>query len=210
MSAAQAVSHIPVDVSNLNCDFLAFSAHKVFGPTGIGALYAKPAHLEAMEPLLLGGGMVDVVDETGSQWLPYPQKFEAGSPNLADAVGFAEAVKYLQALGVERVQSQIHTLTNYLLKALQTIDSLQIYGPCDAAYQTGIVSFNLDGVHPHDLGQIAGEQGVAIRAGHHCSQPLMEFLGVAATARASLSLYNDTQDIDALVAAIHHAREIFV
>jgi cysteine desulfurase/selenocysteine lyase len=212
VDAAQSVGHLPVDVANLKCDFLAFSAHKMFGPTGIGALYARPQHLEAMEPLLLGGGMVDVVGEVGeagSEWLPYPQKFEAGSPNLAGAVGFAAAVNYIKQTGLAAMQAHVGALTRKLIEALRAIDGVILYGPGDTDVPSGIVSFNLAGVHPHDLGQIAGEQSVALRAGHHCSQPLMRFLGTQATARVSLAPYNTADDIQALVRAIHAAQRVF-
>ena len=209
VDAAQAVGHLPVDVQALDCDFLVMSAHKLFGPGGIGALYAKAEHLHSMEPLLLGGGMVDVVGEPTSQWAHYPAKFEAGSPHLAGAIGFAAAVGYIESIGLEVIQAHVDSLTQYALDKLTAIDGLQLYGPADVRQQSGIISFNLDDVHPHDLGQIAGEQGVAMRAGHHCCQPLMEALGVAATARISFAAYNQAQDIDALVAAIAAARAIF-
>lgn len=209
VDAAQSVGHMPVDVANLNCDFLAFSAHKLFGPTGIGALYARVQHLDIMEPLLLGGGMVDVVGEAGSAWLPWPQRFEAGSPNLADASGFAAAVAYIEQTGLDAMQAHVSSLARELVEALSAIPGVQVYGGGSAGRHSGIVAFNLSGVHPHDLAQIAGEQGVAIRAGHHCSQPLMRFLGTHATARASLAPYNTREDIQALVAAIHTAKTLF-
>lgn len=209
VDAAQSVAQLPVDVAELNCDFLAFSAHKMFGPDGIGALYGRAVHLQAMEPLLLGGGMVDRVSETDGEWAPYPAKFEAGSPNLAGALGFAAAAGYLDAIGMERIHSHIQQLTEQALAALAALPDVEVYGPPDAERHAGIVSFNLAGVHPHDLAQLAGERGVALRAGHHCCQPLMEHLGVAATARASFALYNDSHDIEALVAVVEAARQVF-
>jgi len=209
VDAAQSVGHISVDVTELDCDFLAFSAHKMFGPTGIGALYAKANRLTEMEPLLLGGGMVDSVNEYDCTWMPYPAKFEAGSQNLADALGFAATVNWLDKIGMDAMHQHVTDLTQYALDTLLKITSLEVYGPSDARLRSGIVSFNLLNVHPHDVGQVAGERGVAIRAGHHCCQPLMQHLGVAATARASFAPYNSHDDIDALVDAIHEAQSMF-
>lgn len=209
IDAAQSVGHIPVDVTDLDCDFLAFSAHKMFGPTGIGALYAKADRLEEMEPLLLGGGMVDSVNENDCIWMPYPAKFEAGSQNLADVLGFAAAVNWLSEVGIAAMHAHVSGLTQYALDSLSKLNGIEIYGPRDATQRSGIVSFNLNDVHPHDVGQIAGERGVAMRAGHHCCQPLMQHLGVAATARVSFAPYNDHDDIDALVDAITTAQKMF-
>lgn len=209
VDAAQAVGHMSVDVVELDCDFLAFSAHKMFGPTGIGALYGKAERLAEMEPLLLGGGMVDDVAERDSRWASYPAKFEAGSQNLADALGFAAAVNYLETIGMTAVHKHASKLSQYALDAMQRLNGIEVYGPQDANERGGIVSFNLANVHPHDVGQIAGERGVAIRAGHHCCQPLMQYLGVAATARASFAPYNSHDDVDALVDAILAAQAMF-
>jgi cysteine desulfurase/selenocysteine lyase len=210
IDGAQSVGHMPVDVAELGCDFLAFSAHKMCGPSGIGALYAKPERLEEMEPLLLGGGMVDYVGEVDSAWAPYPSKFEAGSPNLAGAVGFSTAVEYLDRLGLEVIDQHVRELTRQALDALTKVPGIRIYGPTETDHRSGIVAFNINGIHPHDLGQIAGEQGVAIRAGHHCCQPLMAKLGTPATARASFALYNGPDDIEALLAALAAARRTFL
>ncbi|MEJ2347243.1 MAG: SufS family cysteine desulfurase [Gammaproteobacteria bacterium] len=209
VDAAQAVSHLALDVQDLDCDFLTFSAHKMLGPDGIGALYARAEHLEAMEPLLVGGGMVDRVEEHGSVWAPYPAKFEAGSPNLAGALGFAAAAEYLAAVGMERVHRHLQQLTELALSALRAVPGVQIYGPTGLEQRAGIISFNLSGVHAHDVAHVAGERGVAIRAGHHCCQPLMAHLGVASTARASFALYNRIEDVDALVDAVAAARKMF-
>lgn len=209
VDAAQSVGHMPVDVVDLDCDFLAFSAHKMFGPTGIGALYGKTERLAEMEPLLLGGGMVDNVGERDSSWAPYPAKFEAGSQNLADALGFAAAVDWLDDICMTAVHSHVTRLTQYALDTLSRMSGVEIYGPRDAHERGGIVSFNLTNVHPHDVGQVAAEHGVAIRAGHHCCQPLMQHLGVAATARASFAPYNCHDDVDALVDAILAAQAMF-
>jgi cysteine desulfurase / selenocysteine lyase len=209
VDAAQSVAHVPVNVAELGCDFLAFSAHKMCGPTGIGALYAKPEHLDSMEPLLVGGGMVDEVGESRSRWAPSPGKFEAGSPNLAGAVGFAAAVDYLAGIGMDRVQTHVRDLTQQALHALNSISGVEIYGARDAKTRAGIIAFNLTGIHPHDVAQLLAERGVAIRAGHHCCQPLMRHLGVPATARASFALYNRPEDVNALIEAVHWARQQF-
>ena len=210
VDAAQSVAHLPVDVVALDCDFLAFSAHKMCGPTGIGALYAKPEHLDDMEPLHVGGGMVDEVDESRSSWAPSPGRFEAGSPNLAGAVGFAAAVDYLTGIGMERVHAHVRDVAREALRALAAIPDVQIYGPADATRRAGIVAFNLPGIHAHDVAQLLAERGVAIRAGHHCCQPLMQHLGVPATARASFALYNRRDDVDIFIDALKWARRAFV
>lgn len=209
VDAAQSVGHIPVDVIDIDCDFLAFSAHKMFGPTGIGALYGKAERLVEMEPLLLGGGMVDSINECNSVWMPYPAKFEAGSQNLAGALGFAAAINWLHENDMAAMHKHVTGLTQYALDSLSKLNSIEIHGPRNAQQRAGIVSFNLTDVHPHDVGQIAGELGVAIRAGHHCCQPLMQYIGVAATARASFAPYNSYSDIDVLIEAINEAHSMF-
>ncbi len=209
LDAAQSVGHMAVDVAALGCDFLVFSAHKMCGPTGIGALYGSPERLEEMVPLLVGGGMVDRVGEAGSTWLPCPDRLEAGSPNLAGAVGFAAAADFLDGIGLDAIAGHVDGLCAAALNALGRLPGVELYGPGAGGPRTGIFSFNVDGLHPHDLGQLLGERQVAIRAGHHCCQPLVNHLGVAATARASLALYNRPQDIDALVEGITAAQEVF-
>lgn len=208
VDAAQAAAHVPIDVAQLGCDFLALSAHKMCGPTGIGLLYAKSERLQEMEPLLLGGGMVDEVGEHDSTWAEIPARFEGGSPALADAVGFGVAADYLKGLGMSTVQAHITELTRYAMHELGRFSDLMLYGPAPER-RAGIIAFNMAGVHPHDVAQIAGEHGVALRAGHHCCQPLMRHLGIAATARASFALYNDTDDVQALLAALEQARRMF-
>lgn len=208
VDAAQSVAHLAVDATRLDCDFLAFSAHKMYGPCGIGALYARPQRLEEMEPLLVGGGMVDEVTLDGSSWAAYPARFEAGSPNLADAFGFAAAVDYMAQLGRVRIHGHVSALTRQALDALANVAGLRLL-PQRSVERSGIISFTLDGIHPHDVAQIAGEQGVALRAGHHCCQPLMQHLGLAATVRASFAVYNSEADIDALLRAIDEARRVF-
>ena len=209
IDATQSVGHIPVDVVELGCDFLVFSAHKMYGPSGIGALYGKPEKLDAMEPMLLGGGMVDEVGDFESSWASLPSKLEAGSPNLAGAIGFASAVDYIENIGLETMQSVVTDLTEKALDALSNISGLKIYGSLDPLQRAGIVSFNIDDIHPHDVAQIAGENNVAIRSGHHCCQPLMRRLGEVATVRASFAPYNLDEEINALVEAIRMAQGIF-
>ncbi|MCL4160301.1 UNVERIFIED_CONTAM: hypothetical protein GTU68_013224 [Idotea baltica] len=209
LDATQSVGHMPVDVVELDCDFLAFSAHKMYGPTGIGALYGKSQRLEAMEPLLLGGGMVDEVGEDESSWAVLPSKLEAGSPNLAGAIGFASAVDYIESIGIQTIQSIVTELTEKALSDLSNINGLKIYGPLDPSQREGIISFNIDGIHPHDIAQIAGENNVAIRSGHHCCQPLMRRLGEVATVRASFAPYNLDEELNALLEVIETAQSIF-
>jgi len=210
VDAAQGVSHLPLDVNELGCDFLACSAHKMYGPSGIGLLYGRAERLQKMAPLLLGGGMVDEVGEgvARSRWAGTPARFEAGSPNLAGAVAFAAAADYLQGLDLNRVRTHLRSLTAAATEALAQLPGLRVLPPTGVP-RSAILSFTLDGVHPHDLAQVAGEQGVAIRAGHHCAQPLMRSLGLVATARASFGIYNDTDDVVALVRAVDSARRLF-
>ncbi len=209
VDAAQSVGHMPVDVADLDCDFLVASAHKLGGPTGIGFLYGKAKRLEETEPLLLGGGMVDTVGLEASSWAEVPARFEAGSPNLAGAIGFAAAVEYLGRIGIDRIEQHVAALTREACDAITAIDGVRLYGPGVDSQRGGILSFAIDGIHPHDIAQVAAEHGVAIRAGHHCCQPLMSRLGVTATARASFHLYNTRQDIAALNRAIQAAIETF-
>lgn len=208
VDAAQSVGHMPLDVQDLDCDFLVASAHKMCGPTGIGFLYGKTDRLAATEPLLLGGGMVDEVNIDNSSWAEMPARFEAGSPNLAGAIGFAAAADYLRGIGLQAIEQRVKELARLAYEKLSSVDGIRLYGPGPGLDSSGILSFNIDGIHPHDLAQIAAEHGVAIRAGHHCCQPLMQRLGVSSTARASFNLYNNEQDIAALVAAIQDAKRI--
>jgi cysteine desulfurase/selenocysteine lyase len=208
IDAAQSVGHMPVDVQALGCDFLVASAHKMCGPGGIGILYGKKQRLEQTEPLLLGGGMVDQLQSETSSWSDIPARFEAGSPNLAGALGFAVAADYIDGIGRRAIEKRERELAENAYETLSGIDGLTIYGPKYGEHHGGILSFNVDGIHPHDIGQIAGEQGVAIRAGHHCCQPLMQHLNTSSTVRASFSFYNNQEDIAALVLAIHAARNI--
>jgi cysteine desulfurase/selenocysteine lyase len=207
VDGAQAVAHMPVDVQALECDFYAFSGHKVFGPTGIGVLYGKASLLDAMRPYQGGGDMISSVSFERTLYNVVPYKFEAGTPNIAGAVGLAAALDYVEAAGRDRIAAHEHELLAYGTDALAQIQGLRLTGT--AGEKAGILAFVLDGVHPHDIGTILDRQGVAIRTGHHCCQPLMDRLGVPATARASLALYNTRQDIDALAGAIEQVREVF-
>ena len=209
LDGAQLVPHAPVDVSKLDVDFLVFSAHKMLGPTGIGAMWGKAERLEEMEPAEGGGEMINTVDRYESTWAPVPHKFEAGTPPIAEAVGFGAAVEYLEAVGMEAVQSHEREITAYALERLSEIPELTIYGPTDVALRGGAVSFELGDIHPHDLATILDQDGIAIRAGHHCARPLMKYLDIPATARASFYLYNVPEEIDALVASLHKARKLF-
>ncbi|HVC38599.1 MAG TPA: cysteine desulfurase [Candidatus Dormibacteraeota bacterium] len=208
VDGAQAVPHMPVDVGLLDADFYAFSAHKMCGPTGIGVLYGRPELLEEMPPFLTGGSMISVVTLEKTTWDEIPHKFEAGTPDIAGAAGLQAAVDYLERVGMAAIYRHGVELTEYADEMLSEVPGLTRYGP-RGADQLGIVSFNLEGVHPHDVGTIVDRFGVAIRAGHHCCQPLMRNLRVAATARASFYLYNNRHDVDALVAALGEANRIF-
>jgi len=207
VDGAQAVAHMPVDVRSIGCDFYAFSGHKVFGPMGIGALYGRAPLLEAMPPYQGGGDMIRSVTFERTLYNDVPYKFEAGTPNVAGAVGLAAAIEYLSDVGLDRVSAHERELLAYGTDALSEIAGLRLTGT--AARKAGILSFVMDDIHPHDIGTILDRAGVAIRAGHHCCQPLMVRLGVPATARASLALYNTREEIDALVASLRSAREVF-
>src|SRR6266566_2771775 len=209
LDAAQSVPHLPVDVQALDIDFLCFSSHKMLGPTGIGVLYGKRDLLEAMPPFMGGGDMIRKVGLRASTWNDLPWKFEAGTPAIAEAVGLGVAVDYLNTLGMEHVFKHEQEITAYALEQLQTIPGLIIYGP-DVTKRGGVISFTLADIHPHDLASILDQaMGVAIRAGHHCAQPLMERFGLAATARASFYVYSLREDIDALVQGLRKALQIF-
>ena len=209
LDGAQAAPHAAVDVQALDVDFYAFSGHKMLGPTGIGALYAKEATLRAMEPMLGGGGMISVVELESSSWADPPAKFEAGTPNIAGVIGFGCAVDYLTELGMDAVRAHELELTRYALDVLSDLEGVTLYGPSDVSERGGVISFNLESIHPHDVGTVLDGEGVAVRAGHHCAQPLMRKLGVAATARASFYLYNTPAEVDRLATGIEKARAFF-
>jgi cysteine desulfurase/selenocysteine lyase len=206
--AAQAAPHMVVDVQALGCDFLAISGHKMCGPSGIGALWGRAELLEKMEPFLLGGHMIRSVRLEGTTWGELPHKFEAGTAPMAEAVGFGAAIDYLHEIGFDAISEHEHELVSYALDRLAEVPKLTTYGP-PADRRAGIVSFNFDDIHPHDVAQILDLEGVAIRAGHHCCQPLMQKLGVAATNRASFYLYTVPEEIDQLVDGLHKVRKVF-
>lgn len=209
VDGAQAIAHLSVDVQDLDVDFYAFSGHKMYGPTGIGVLYGKRALLEQMPPVEFGGEMIDFVDLYDSSWKELPWKFEAGTPNIAGVIGLGAAIDYLTDLGFETIHQYEQSLIAYVLPKLQAIDGLTIYGPKDANAHLSVIAFNLQGIHPHDVATALDMEGVAVRAGHHCAQPLLNYLNVPATVRASFSLYNTKQDADRLLAAIHATKEFF-
>ena len=209
VDACQSVPHIPVDVRMLGADFLAFSGHKILGPTGVGVLWGRYDLLNELPPFLFGGSMIENVTMTDASWAEAPRKFEAGVPNMAQVVGLAAGIKYLQAIGLDAVHEHEKALTAYLLEQLAQIPGVSVVGPLDVSLRGGTVSFTLDGIHPHDLGQYLDSAGIAVRTGHHCAWPLTRALGVPATTRASLYLYNDVSDIDALVTAVKEAKEYF-
>jgi cysteine desulfurase/selenocysteine lyase len=207
VDGAQAAPHLFIDVRALGCDFYAFSSHKMFGPTGIGALYGRAELLEAMPPYQGGGDMIATVSFEGSTYAAIPSKFEAGTPNIAGAVGFAAAVQYLDGLGRSSIQQYEDELVDYAVRSLRQIDGLRLIGePCK---RVGVVSFVLDDIHAHDLGTVLDQEGVAVRTGHHCAQPVMDFYHVPATVRASFAFYNTGAEVDALVAGLYRAKEVF-
>ncbi len=206
IDGAQAVPHMQVDVRDINCDFYAFSGHKMLGPTGIGVLYGKEALLEEMEPVEFGGEMIDFVELYDSTWKELPAKFEGGTPIIAGAVGLGAAIDFLSDIGMDKVLEHEKKLVKYTLEQMRTIDEITIFGPEQRA---GLVTFNLDGVHSHDLSTVLDTEGIAIRAGHHCAQPLMKWLDVTSTARASMYIYNNEDDIDRFVAGLKKTKEYF-
>lgn len=207
IDGAQSIPHMAIDVRALDCDFFAFSGHKMLGPTGIGGLYGKRALLESMEPFLFGGDMIREVTFEGASWNDLPWKFEAGTPPIAQGIGLGVAVDYLQTLSMQAVHAYEQALVSYALEQMQQVQELTCYGPA-AAERGGVVSFNLSGVHPHDMASILDQQGVAIRGGHHCAMPLMQVLGVNGTCRASFYIYNTPDDVDMLIEAIGEARRV--
>ena len=208
VDAAQSVPHLRVDVQALDADFLAFSAHKMCGPTGIGALYGKVDLLEKMPPFMGGGDMIKVVHLRSFRPNNLPHKFEAGTPAIAEAVGFGAAVDYLTSVGMDNVAAHEHEITEYALERLEEIPGVKLFGP-DAQHKGGVASFTLQGVHPHDVAQILDQDGIAIRAGHHCAQPLHEKFGIPASSRASFYLYSTKEEVDLLVNGIYKVKEIF-
>ncbi|MBC1923088.1 cysteine desulfurase [Listeria grayi] len=209
VDGAQAVPHMKVDVQKLDADFYAFSGHKMMAPTGIGVLYGKRELLEEMEPTEFGGEMIDFVELYDSTWKELPWKFEAGTPIIAGAIALAEAITYLEKIGLDRIHEHEQMLSRYALEKLAQIDGITVYGPQDVSKRTGVITFNLEGVHPHDLATILDEEGIAVRAGHHCAQPLMKWLEVSSTARASFYIYNTKEEVDAFIKALQLTKEYF-
>ena len=209
VDGAQAVPHMPVDVQDLDVDFYAFSGHKMCGPTGIGVLWARRSLLESMPPFLGGGDMIKRVKLNEATWNDLPWKFEAGTPSVAEGIGLGAAVDYLSQFGMERVRSHERTLVDYAMEKLQEIPGITLYGPRDPGIHGGAISFTLPNIHPHDLATLVDREGIAVRAGHHCTQPLMDRLGVPATTRASFYIYNRVEEVDQLVGGIQKAQKVF-
>ncbi|MEH7123825.1 cysteine desulfurase [Bacillus sp. JJ1532] len=209
VDGAQSAPHLKVDVQDLDCDFFALSGHKMCGPTGIGVLYGKKQFLESMEPIEFGGEMIDFVGLYESSWKELPWKFEGGTPIIAGAIGLGAAIDFLQEIGLEHIEAHEHKLAAYALEKMSQVEGITIYGPKDASKRTGVVTFNLDDVHPHDVATVLDAEGIAVRAGHHCAQPLMKWLKASATARASFYLYNTEEEIDKLVKGLVKTKEYF-
>ncbi|WP_409302530.1 cysteine desulfurase [Peribacillus sp. SCS-155] len=209
VDGAQSTPHLKVDVQDLDCDFFAFSGHKMVGPTGIGVLYGKKEHLEKMEPIEFGGEMIDFVGLYESTWKELPWKFEGGTPIIAGAIGLGAAIDFLENVGMENIEAHEHKLAAYALERMSTVEGIRIFGPKNANQRAGVITFNIDDVHPHDVATVLDADGIAVRAGHHCAQPLMKWLNVSATARASFYLYNTEEEIDKLVAGLVKTKEYF-
>jgi cysteine desulfurase/selenocysteine lyase len=209
VDGAQSAPHLKIDVQDLDCDFLAFSGHKMCGPTGIGVLYGKKHLLENMEPIEFGGEMIDFVELYDSTWKELPWKFEGGTPIIAGAIGLGAAIDFLNEVGLDNIAEHEHQLVAYALDKLAGVEGITIYGPMDSARRGGLVTFNIADVHPHDVATVLDAEGIAVRAGHHCAQPLMKWLNVSATARASFYLYNTEEDIDKLVEGLVKTKEYF-
>lgn len=206
VDAAQSFGHRSAVPSELECDFLAFSGHKAYGPTGIGGLWGRRDLLESMDPFMYGGEMIIEVTKDDAEWNELPHKFEAGTPNIAGAIGLGAAVDYINSVGLDKIAEHEHDITQYALQRLKEVDGLTVIGPDADSERGGAVSFTVDGVHPHDMAHILGSRGVCVRGGHHCAMPLMEELNLPGTTRASFGIYNERQDVDALVEAIEHAK----
>ena len=209
VDGAQSTPHMAIDVQDLDADFFAFSGHKMAAPTGIGVLYGKEDILEQMSPIEFGGEMIDFVYEQSASWKELPWKFEAGTPNMAGAIGLGAAIDYLEELGMDQVEAHVQELIAYVFPKLQAIEGLTIYGSQDLAQRSGVISFNLGDLHPHDLATALDYEGIAVRAGHHCAQPLLQYLQVPATTRASFYIYNTKADCDKLIEALIKAKEFF-
>ncbi len=209
VDGAQSVPHMPVDVQKMDCDFMAFSAHKMLGPTGVGVLYVKREILEKMQPFIGGGDMIKEVHKYETRYNDLPYKFEGGTPNIADVIGFGAALDYLTNIGMDRVREHEIEITKYALDKITGVKGVTLYGPPNAKDRGGVVSFNIGDIHPHDLATIMNDRGVAIRSGHHCAQVLMERLDVSATSRASFYIYNTKDEVDTFIDALSEARRLF-
>lgn len=209
VDGAQAVPHASVDVQDWNCDFMAFSSHKMCGPTGIGAIYGKAEHLNAMPPWMGGGDMIRRVTLEKSTYNDLPYKFEAGTPAIAEGIGLGAAVDYLNGLGMDNVHAHEQTITGYALEAMSEVEGLEILGPKTAAERGGLIAFTLKGLHPHDIAQLLDDDGIAVRAGHHCAMPMHKIMGIGASARASFYVHTTTDEVDALVTSLNRARKVF-
>jgi cysteine desulfurase / selenocysteine lyase len=209
VDAAQSVPHMPVDVQATDCDFMVFSAHKMLGPTGVGILYVKKEILEDLQPFISGGDMIKEVHKYETIYNDLPYKFEAGTPNIADVIGFGAAMDYLNRLGMDKVRDHEIELTKYAMDAMEDIRGMTLYGPLDAKNKGGVISFNLGDIHPHDLATILNDHGIEIRSGHHCAQVLMEKFDLSATSRASFYIYNTIQEVDKFINALNDARRLF-
>ena len=209
LDACQSAPHFAIDVKALDIDFLAFSGHKALGPTGIGILWGRSEYLNEMEPFLTGGSMIESVTMTEAKWAPSPKRFEAGVPNMAQAVGFAAAINYLNNLGMDNVAKHEKDLTAYALNKFKQLDKVTLIGPKDNVDRGSVISFTIEGIHPHDVGQVLDQYGVAVRTGHHCAWPLMRKLGLVGTTRASFYIYNDEADVDALIDSVLQAQKYF-
>ena len=209
LDACQSAPHFAIDVKELDIDFLAFSGHKALGPTGIGILWGRSEYLNEMEPFLTGGSMIESATMTEAKWAASPKRFEAGVPNMAQAVGFAAAISYLNDLGMDNVAKHEHELTSYALEKFLQLDKVEVIGPKNNIDRGSVISFTIDGIHPHDVGQVLDQYGVAVRTGHHCAWPLMRKLGLVGTTRASFYVYNDEADVDALIDSILEAQKYF-
>jgi cysteine desulfurase / selenocysteine lyase len=209
VDGAQSVPHMPVDVQNMDCDFMAFSAHKMLGPTGVGVLYVKREILDKMSPFMGGGDMIKEVHKYETRYNDLPYKFEGGTPNIADVIGFGAAIDYLNEIGMDNIREHEIDITNYAIKTITDVKGVIVYGPSSSNHRGGIVSFNIGDIHPHDLATIMNDHGLAIRSGHHCAQVLMERLNVAATSRASFYIYNTKEEVDIFINALEEARRLF-
>ena len=209
VDAAQAMAHMPVNVKNLDCDFLVFSGHKMYGPTGIGVLFGKMNRLQKLEPFLYGGDMVSEVSFDSATWAEIPERFEGGTPNIAGAIGLAAAVDFIQSVGWNEIQEHEKFITTNMIEQLNAEPGVRIIGPMELEKRIGVVSFIIDGVHPHDIAEVLNRENIAIRAGHHCAMPLMKLLEISGTARASIGMYNSEDDIEKLVEGIKKVKEIF-